>query len=202
MSTSSHSTHSSSNVVGVHYRVGKKIGEGSFGIIYEGNILDIDLDSFVVSCEERDSEREFFLGVNMRVEETPIAPCLSLPHYPRCMVFLCLFILKKKKPLYHTSTTTGTNLLNNQQVAIKFEPRKSDAPQLRDEYRTYKILAGSSKFEQTSKKALPSHHGTWKKKRKRKRKDGNTTSYYLRNKRKKKDVHTWWRWMAKTMPGR
>ncbi|KAK3828091.1 MAG: kinase-like domain-containing protein [Benniella sp.] len=70
---STHSTHSSSNVVGVHYRVGKKIGEGSFGIIYE-----------------------------------------------------------------------GTNLLNNQQVAIKFEPRKSDAPQLRDEYRTYKILAGST----------------------------------------------------------
>ncbi|KAG0168956.1 casein kinase I [Apophysomyces sp. BC1034] len=64
---------SSHNVVGVHYRVGKKIGEGSFGIIYE-----------------------------------------------------------------------GTNLLNNQQVAIKFEPRKSDAPQLRDEYRTYKIMAGST----------------------------------------------------------
>ncbi|KAF2085854.1 casein kinase-like protein I [Saccharata proteae CBS 121410] len=62
---------SSSNVVGVHYRVGKKIGEGSFGVIFE-----------------------------------------------------------------------GTNLLNNQQVAIKFEPRKSDAPQLRDEYRTYKILVG------------------------------------------------------------
>ena len=39
---------------------------------------------------------------------------------------------------------TGTNLLNNQLVAIKFEPRKSDAPQLRDEYRTYKILAGIS----------------------------------------------------------
>ncbi|CAO3670804.1 unnamed protein product [Umbelopsis vinacea] len=61
----------SSNVVGVHYRVGKKVGEGSFGVIYE-----------------------------------------------------------------------GTNLLNNQQVAIKFEPRKSDAPQLREEYRTYKILNG------------------------------------------------------------
>lgn len=26
----------SHNVVGVHYKVGKKIGEGSFGIIYEG----------------------------------------------------------------------------------------------------------------------------------------------------------------------
>ncbi|KAJ1993276.1 Palmitoylated plasma membrane-bound casein kinase [Dimargaris cristalligena] len=63
--------YSSPNVVGVHYQVGKRIGEGSFGIIYE-----------------------------------------------------------------------GINLLNNQPVAIKFEPRKSDAPQLRDEYRTYKILTG------------------------------------------------------------
>ena len=68
-------TSSSSNVVGVHYRVGKKIGEGSFGVIFE-----------------------------------------------------------------------GTNLLNNTQVAIKFEPRKSDAPQLRDEYRTYKILVGCRKY--------------------------------------------------------
>jgi serine/threonine protein kinase len=68
------SSGSSSNVVGVHYRVGKKIGEGSFGVIFE-----------------------------------------------------------------------GTNLLNQQQVAIKFEPRKSDAPQLRDEYRTYKILVGCRK---------------------------------------------------------
>ncbi|EFP75765.1 casein kinase I [Puccinia graminis f. sp. tritici] len=71
--SAAHSSHnSSSNVVGVHFRVGKKIGEGSFGVIFE-----------------------------------------------------------------------GTNLLNSQTVAIKFEPRKSDAPQLRDEYRTYKILAGS-----------------------------------------------------------
>jgi hypothetical protein len=31
------SSSTSSNVVGVHYRVGKKIGEGSFGVIYEGN---------------------------------------------------------------------------------------------------------------------------------------------------------------------
>ncbi len=40
----------------------------------------------------------------------------------------------------------GTNLLNSQTVAIKFEPRKSDAPQLRDEYRTYKILAGCCEY--------------------------------------------------------
>jgi len=32
--------HSSSaaNLVGVHYRVGKKIGEGSFGVIFEGKM--------------------------------------------------------------------------------------------------------------------------------------------------------------------
>ncbi|KAI9354357.1 CK1/CK1/CK1-G protein kinase [Zopfochytrium polystomum] len=71
--SSSQKVHSSSpNVVGMHYKVGKKIGEGSFGIIYE-----------------------------------------------------------------------GVNIINNQPIAIKFEPRKSDAPQLRDEYRTYKILAHS-----------------------------------------------------------
>ncbi|TPX57233.1 hypothetical protein SpCBS45565_g08250 [Spizellomyces sp. 'palustris'] len=58
-------------IVGGHFKVGKKIGEGSFGIIYE-----------------------------------------------------------------------GVNLKTNTPVAIKFEPRKAETPQLRDEYRTYKILSG------------------------------------------------------------
>jgi casein kinase 1 len=62
-------------VVGQYYQVGKKIGEGSFGVVFE-----------------------------------------------------------------------GTNMLNNQTVAIKFEPRKSDAPQLRDEWRSYRMLAGSRTF--------------------------------------------------------
>ncbi|KAL7312341.1 Palmitoylated plasma membrane-bound casein kinase [Mucor circinelloides] len=69
ISSSNNMSNNSTNVVGVHYKVGRKLGEGSFGIIYE-----------------------------------------------------------------------GTNLLNNLQVAIKFEPRKSDAPQLREEYRAYKTL--------------------------------------------------------------
>jgi casein kinase 1 len=34
--TNSSTSVSSSNVVGVHYKVGRKIGEGSFGIIHEG----------------------------------------------------------------------------------------------------------------------------------------------------------------------
>ncbi|CCM02094.1 uncharacterized protein FIBRA_04171 [Fibroporia radiculosa] len=73
-----HSASSNNNVVGVHYRVGKKIGEGSFGHI----------------------EQWFHLAA------------------------------------------TGSNLLNSQTVAIKFEPRKAEAPQLRDECRSYRILAG------------------------------------------------------------
>lgn len=61
-----------STIVGLHYKIGKKIGEGSFGVLFE-----------------------------------------------------------------------GTNMINGLPVAIKFEPRKTEAPQLKDEYRTYKILAGT-----------------------------------------------------------
>ncbi|KAI9571315.1 CK1/CK1/CK1-G protein kinase [Boletus coccyginus] len=71
------------NVVGVHYRVGKKIGEGSFGALHPSS-----------------------------------APSSLLTIHP------------------------GTNLLNSTTVAIKFEPRKAEAPQLRDECRSYRILAG------------------------------------------------------------
>lgn len=68
---SSSSSSGNGQVVGLHYKIGKKIGEGSFGVIFE-----------------------------------------------------------------------GTNLINGIPVAIKFEPRKTEAPQLRDEYRTYMHLIG------------------------------------------------------------
>lgn len=47
---------SSSNVVGVHYRVGKKIGEGSFGVIFEGtNLLNNQQVAIkFVSCSRED----------------------------------------------------------------------------------------------------------------------------------------------------
>lgn len=51
---------SSSNVVGVHYRVGKKIGEGSFGVIFEGtNLLSNQQVAikFVSSLESEKSSR-------------------------------------------------------------------------------------------------------------------------------------------------
>ncbi|EDO15445.1 hypothetical protein Kpol_1027p20 [Vanderwaltozyma polyspora DSM 70294] len=66
------SSRDDSTIVGLHYRIGKKIGEGSFGVLFE-----------------------------------------------------------------------GTNMINGLAVAIKFEPRKTEAPQLKDEYRTYKILQGT-----------------------------------------------------------
>lgn len=62
----------SSTIVGLHYRIGKKVGEGSFGVLFE-----------------------------------------------------------------------GVDMVNGTKVAIKFEPRRTEAPQLKDEYRAYKILAGT-----------------------------------------------------------
>lgn len=75
----------SQHVVGIHYAVGAKIGEGSFGVIFEGeNILNSGS------------------GSNGREDD---------------------FGRRTAEP-----------------VAIKFEPRRSDAPQLRDEFRAYRIL--------------------------------------------------------------
>lgn len=99
----------STNIVGVHYRVGKKLGEGSFGVLYEG---------FEKKKEKKRKNKP------------------SYSFYFVYFLFLFLFFFLK---------SIGLNLLNNQSVAIKFEPRKSDAPQLRDEYRTYKVLAGLRK---------------------------------------------------------
>lgn len=90
---------SSSNVVGVHYRVGKKVGEGSFGVIFEGTNL---LNNQQVAIKFVSSPRR-----NYRQEEGSI--------------LLTSFVLLQ-------------------------EPRKSDAPQLRDEYRTYKILVGYREY--------------------------------------------------------
>ncbi|KAH7106232.1 kinase-like protein [Auriculariales sp. MPI-PUGE-AT-0066] len=43
----------------------------------------------------------------------------------------------------------GVAVATGTPVAIKFEPRKSEAPQLRDEYRSYRTLAGTSGIPQT-----------------------------------------------------
>jgi casein kinase 1 len=47
-SSSSHPSHSlnASNLVGGHYRAGKKIGEGSFGVVFEGCLASLAFFSF------------------------------------------------------------------------------------------------------------------------------------------------------------
>lgn len=42
---------SQTSVVGVHYRVGRKIGEGSFGVIFDGmNLLNNQLIAIKFVC--------------------------------------------------------------------------------------------------------------------------------------------------------
>lgn len=84
------SQRSSQHIVGIHYAVGAKIGEGSFGVIFEGeNILNSGYNGADNGNRENSGERR-----------------------------------------------------GCEPVAIKFEPRRSDAPQLRDEFRAYRILSG------------------------------------------------------------
>jgi hypothetical protein len=88
-----------------------------------------------------------------RLDAQPLAPLQTPPSsrgtlhttsLPQARLKLTSFTLSFLLSARARNTHTGTNLLNSQTVAIKFEPRKSDAPQLRDEYRSYKILSGCS----------------------------------------------------------
>jgi hypothetical protein len=48
----------SSNVVGVHYKVGKKIGEGSFGVIFEGTCISLVYAFAGLSCAQREVDND------------------------------------------------------------------------------------------------------------------------------------------------
>jgi casein kinase 1 len=100
---------SSSNVVGVHYRVGKKIGEGSFGVIFEGTNL---------------------------LNNQQVAIKFVRSHSQQSKLSLVLHMI---------ASLRITGISDDQCANAMQEPRKSDAPQLRDEYRTYKILVGCRK---------------------------------------------------------
>jgi len=119
---------SSSNVVGVHYRVGKKIGEGSFGVIFEGtNLLN-----------------------NQQVAIKFVRPTL-------------LELALQKDALQRRSRRRLIQAYppNSCLQLVLQEPRKSDAPQLRDEYRTYKILVGCREYPDLPSLGLGLTHSSW-----------------------------------------
>jgi hypothetical protein len=109
MATTSNSLQGS-NIVGVHYRVGKKIGEGSFGVIFEGE-----------QCT-----------FNSRHG-------LTLHHSERRHGSAQL--ADSRYQIRGSTFQLGSSALNSPRRHVQ-EPRKSDAPQLRDEYRSYRILSG------------------------------------------------------------
>ena len=128
MSSQHHS--SSPNLVGGHYRVGRKIGEGSFGVIFEG-LLFFPFSS--PSPAFPPTWTLFFAtGTNLLNSQTVAIKFVS-PHSPRCSLVVPFTVL----------TQSPTQ-----------EPRKAEAPQLRDECRSYRILAGCRQYNALSRRML------------------------------------------------
>lgn len=70
--SSQHHSSSSSNVVGVHYKVGKKLGEGSFGVLYEGMIASnlASLIKRILCCLNRnESSQQSISGDQVRTKK-------------------------------------------------------------------------------------------------------------------------------------
>lgn len=82
---------SSSNVVGVHYRVGKKIGEGSFGVIFEGTNL---LNNQQVAIKFVGSPSQIFAK---RMKVHVLGTCMRLES-PQAEVFLLNRNLERVTP--------------------------------------------------------------------------------------------------------
>lgn len=78
---------SSSNVVGVHYRVGKKIGEGSFGVIFEGmNLLNSQQVAIKFVCTPLD-ELDFAVQTRLRSQSADMSSLCRNPG--RAMLLSC-----------------------------------------------------------------------------------------------------------------
>lgn len=119
---SSHTPPSSTiNLVAGHYRVGRKIGEGSFGVIFEG----------LSSCQA--SRPAFWASSHLQTRNRNQSPQLTECSYQICMSAL----------LENQSTVHRHHLYSPPYTQ---EPRKAEAPQLRDECRSYRILSGCREY--------------------------------------------------------
>lgn len=86
-SSGNHSTSTASNgMVGTHYRVGKKIGEGSFGVVFEGTFLlcaPIESGEIRFMCAQPSMLVFSHSGVNI-LTNTPVAikfVCFQCPQF-------------------------------------------------------------------------------------------------------------------------
>jgi hypothetical protein len=101
MASHSHPS-STANLVGVHYRVGKKIGEGSFGVIFEGNQL---------SSVNLSSQLTYRKGTNLLNSQTVAIKFVR---------FLSPEPSKSAKPRFLTTTS-----IPNYRSPEKLKPRSS-----------------------------------------------------------------------------
>lgn len=130
---SSHNS-SSNNIVGGHYRVGKKIGEGSFGVIFEGACLPYPADQ-------------------LRAQE---GPTLTVLRVRPCRLEPAQLADRR----YQIRTPPQPHLrapsVRCSCPRVTQEPRKAEAPQLRDECRSYRILAGCRQYPPAPSYVRPS----------------------------------------------
>lgn len=103
-SSSSHSS-SNSNIIGVHFRVGRKIGEGSFGVIFEGQPLPAS--PFLSRSQSK------------RPSSLDTAP-VDAPRQSRASLLGPGHSSSFLRSDADILCSTGHNLLNSQTVAIKF----------------------------------------------------------------------------------
>jgi casein kinase 1 len=75
-SSSNHTSQpaTTTGVVGNHFRVGKKIGEGSFGVVFEGILLFFPFRRPLTPCH---------LGVNLLTNQPIAIKFVSNPHFDR-----------------------------------------------------------------------------------------------------------------------
>lgn len=105
--------------VGNKYRLGRKIGSGSFGDIYLGENLDCSLSS----CIEKEKH---ILLYSYSCFSCPLSLCVGNYRY---VAFL----------------PSGSNIATGEEVAIKLECVKTKHPQLHIESKFYKMMQGGGK---------------------------------------------------------
>ena len=131
----SHSSSGSNNIIGGHFKVLHKIGEGSFGVVFAGPYssihptpsIHLQLSLFLLLISNYYSQ---ISRGGLEASESS-SRCHQIRTQPSSLTqFKSKHLPDPLSSLFH----------------VPQEPRKSDAPQLRDEYRSYRTLRGLSEL--------------------------------------------------------